>query len=111
MPPVSRNELKPGTALTIAPRPMGEIRRLARPKTEARDVIEMEVLKLERPDGRLAVLQLVCVAVATGTSSGEIAVSRIERSTVVTVASNCPDSATHRMRYWISAFGTEAFRW
>src|SRR4030095_10031297 len=54
------------TALTIAPRMVGEIRHLTRAKPEARDVVKMKVLKLERSDRRLAALQAVGFVLTAG---------------------------------------------
>ena len=43
---------------------------------------------------------------AAGMSSGEISVSRIERSVWFTCSSNCPEEITQRMRCCMSVLGT-----
>ena len=49
------------------------------------------------------------VSAAIGTSSGEMAVSTIDVSTSAAWPPTSPVSMTHRIRYWISVLGTDAF--
>ena len=57
---------------------------------------------------RSSVLWIAPVSSSAGTSSGEISVSRIDVSSSLVRWSNWPVVTVHRIRYWISVFGTPA---
>ena len=76
--------------------------------TEAADVVEEEVLQLERPNRRFADLRRLSGAFLAGNQLGEISVSMIDCRTRVVESSNCLLLITQRTRYLMSVLGTDA---